>query len=241
MQNILLLSGLGLAISGYVIGASIFSLSLYLDLVGLTMVGIGLLSLTVRNPSLPGDADVSVSDMRFGSAAGILCLLWTGLTVAWRVVGLQSLSSAATAASTVSPDSVEFASLMSSLFVQAQVVMVIWIAASIALAIASILFSLFIVRLTDGGDRIIAWPFFCLLSAVATVLLAGTLMGLAGGEVDFPFLAMAAFLKLATLPFIGIVAYSLLLSKLWHLARRTTRSGISAQTQDMATDQDLVR
>ncbi len=236
IQNILLLTGLGLTISGNVVGANVVSVSLYLDLVGLALVGIGLLSFTLHNPFLHKDESVPRSNARFGAAAGILCLLWIGLTVAWRIVGLRGLSSTATAASNLASGSEEFASLMSALFAQIHIVMVVWIAASITLAIASILLARFIERMTDGEVRIIAWPFFCLLSAVATVLLAGALIGLAGGEIDFSFLAMAAFLKLATVPFFGIVAYSLLLCKFWHLARRTISLEISGQMQEVAED-----
>lgn len=221
IQNVLLISGLAILLTeGSPIGGDMFSFGLYLDLIGIFLIGFGLLSLTLGDSMhQPRASRPFWTPARLGAMSGALCLAWVVLTVAWRIVGMGIIRGTLDAAAALSPDSPELSAAMSSMFTQITAVTVIWMVASIALALASIFFAFFLKGRSGGERSSAAWPFFCILNAAATVFLASVIIALANGEVAFPTIATAAFLKLVTVPIFGVIAYASLSWKLLSLSR----------------------
>ena len=219
IQNLLFLAGLALLVSGQVLAGALVSSSLYLDFAGIALMGMGLLVFVSTSANAPADRKAIKSHTRLGVASSVLCLVWVGLTMVWRVLGLGGLANAIDTANAFSSDSPEFAAAVSSLFTQVQIVMVVWITASVIFAFATILFAWYLHRISNGETGSIAWPFFGVINAVATILVAGSIFALAGGEVVFAQIVTSLFLKIVIVPIFGIVAYASLPRKLLRLAR----------------------
>ena len=83
IRNVLLLSGVIVLVVGKLpAGGYLISLSLYLDLVGVFLIGFGLLSLTLKDSTRqPQGARPFWSPARLGLLSGVLCLAWFFLTV----------------------------------------------------------------------------------------------------------------------------------------------------------------
>ena len=169
-----------------------------------------------------------------------LCFIWVGLTIVWRVLGLRGLSDAINTANASLPDSPEFTAAVSSLFTTVQVVMAVWIVASVALAFATILFAWYLHRMSNGKTGSVAWPFFGVINAVATMLIGGTIFVLAGGEIEFAQLVTSLFLKIAVVPVFGIIAYASLTMKLLRLARIREEAAHSSQEIESPDEESAV-
>ncbi len=102
--------------------------------------------------------------------------------------------------------------------------------ASIALALATILFAWFLYQWSDRKTISVIWPIFGVINAVATMVLAGAILGLTGGEVAFPVLVTGLFLKLAIVPLFGIVAYFSLAWRFVRLAKQYLHTPVSTDS-----------
>lgn len=221
IQNLLLLSGLAILVtSRSLTGSYVFSFSLYLDLIGISLMGLGLLSLTFGEAVHESGASRPFwTPARLGVMSGALCFVWVVFTVAWRIVGLGAIGASLDTASGLLPESEDSSSAASSLFVQIRTVAAVWMLASLALAFSSMFFAFFLKGRFGEGRSSVAWPFFCILNAAATVFIGAVIIALAGGEMDFPLIAVAAFLKLGAVPAVGVAACGSLSWKLMSLSR----------------------
>jgi len=220
-QNLLLLSALALLALGVgSAGGNLIFISFVLDLAGILLLGLGLLFITFpRTLRWHRHSHPFWTLARLGMTSGALCLAWFFLTVGWRVIGMANVGDLINTASGLDPESEGFSAVISSLFVQIKIVMAVWIAASLSLALGSIFFALFLKKHSGGKLKCIAWPFFCILNAAATVFLAGVIIAIAGGEAEFPLIVTAIFVKIVTVPVFGVITYPLLTWKLIKLAR----------------------
>lgn len=189
VENAALLAGLGAILSGSAVGLGVVRVALALDLAGITLLGIGF---------------VAPRSHRLRVWSGVLCLVWVALTVAWRVAGLAALGGTLEAAGQYPGDAPETFAALGAAFASARILLAVWIAASVALALAAVLFA------RSLKPAPVAWPFFAILSAAATVFLAANLYALLDAGASFPLLATAIYLKLAAVPVVGVVAYAAL-------------------------------
>jgi len=219
VQNALLFAGFlvwfGDPDSGYWLGSS----SLFIDILGTVMVGIGVLRLT-------GKASTR-HDSHHALLSGILLVSWPFLTASWRwlVPSMEGWSYSEVFDALLDSDGGAPASLAHGV-PAVWAMLVLWVAASISLLVAVLLLrlrgipqigkSLFGARLDMRS-----WEGYAMLNAAGTVLAAGGFMSILSGGAGNGLLTAGIALKVTLVPFNGMFAYSLLIYRALRSHRQT--------------------
>jgi hypothetical protein len=240
LQNLLFLAGIALLLSGArgtlsgtpgqaglaSSGARLASFSLYLDFAGLAMVGVGLLLIALNLRDADDRTDRRrLSAPRLAALSGAACLLWLALAVTWRLVLFPDMGRAAEDISSRAPGSEQSLAAIALFFSRLEVAMYVWMLASLALLFAALLFLLFLRRHAGSPRGSVAWTFFAALNAVATLFLAGAVLMVMHGGVEFQLLVTALFVKLGLVPLFGIPAYAFLGARFLEIEREEASHG----------------
>lgn len=220
VQNVLLLAGffvwLGDSESGFRLGSA----SLFLDVPGAALMGLGILRMAAETES-PGRKG------RLAAVSGLLVLAWAALTVLWRwalpAVGGRDFTAVFDAilgsGGGIPPELVGQAFAI-------RMMLLLWIATAALLAAAALFLRLRGAKIV--GDTLLemrvdlkSWEGFTILNAVGTVLVAGELWSILDGGSGSSLLTVGILLKVAIVPFNGIFAYGFLAYRARRAARRT--------------------
>ena len=195
-----------------------------MDLVGLGLVGVALIALGAgvvflrrRDPYTEEEVMVPPTTAAFPMASGLFLILWIFVTSVWRVVYPAQLGRSA--AQTLADFAVGGPSSTPPVF---ELMMTLWIVATIALLAAAVALRLFVRRLPSKVFSPLpmnpsSWFDFAVLNLAVTFGIASFVLGWApydttGGPGQIVFLTFLAT-KITILPLFGAFAY-------WQLFRR---------------------
>lgn len=209
VQNGLLFVGflvwLGDSESGFRIGSS----SLFLDVPGMALLGVGVLWMAA-------EAESAGRKPGFAAVCGVLLLVWPAITVLWRwalpaVRGWDYVDvfNAILESDSGMPSSLEDSDLA------VRMMLLLWIAASVSLVAAVLLLrfrgATVVGRaLLEQRADIRSWEGFAILNALGTVLVAGEFLSVLDGGSAGGLLTAGLVIKVTVVPFNGIYAYALL-------------------------------
>jgi len=217
IQNLLLLSGFFVWLGDPDSGFLLASASLFLDVPGLALLGLGILRMAAESEALGRRAGLA-------RISGLLVIAGVGITILWRwvlpAIGGRDFTSVFDAI--LGSDGGIPPALVGQVF-EVRMMLVLWVATAVLIVAAAL-----ILRLRGGvvGDALLemrvdlkSWEGFLVLNAIGTVLVAGELWTILDGVPGGGLLTAGIAIKIAVVPFNGAFAYGFLAYR----ARRAVR------------------